>query len=560
MTEAPEGGGQAPSKRRTPFYKKLLLAILSPLIALALIEGGLRLFGSLEAERDVHDLLYGDTPLGINPGLFVEDPELGWRARAGADFGPERKINESGFRGPDRAEAKPAGTTRIACLGDSVTFGWSQLESETYSAVLQSLLDRGGDGRRFEVMNFGVPGYTTHQGRQILESDVLRYSPDVVTLLFGWNDTHHSSLRRPDRERPKPSAVATALHDTLGWSRIYQMLRRFAVRLAAGEGGAVKQEGEAPQAEIDPSTVRVPMAHFLENLESIVRTCREHEIQPVLVTEPHNAKYIDYPLQEEYVRAVRAGAREADVPLADFERIVRRRYLSTYVFAFAQLLRPVAPRAAAHWMELLRISRMRGDAEMRGEAWSGPPGVADRELFIDDVHPNKEGHLLLAYTLYETLRSALWPELPPRSPVLFVNLGQVPGRDALIDDIVGEGWGPLPTGTWEWWRPIEASRATLNLLLPKSAAPARLRLRVRSVASGPRALELELGGERSRSFSVPREWTVIEWAPSENAWSRDVLTIDVQGATEHDANSGLEVASLLVEQDFPLPLPGGGPR
>ncbi len=546
-------------RRRTSWIKKILLAVLSPLIALGLLEGGLRLWGSFEGERSVDDLLYGKTPLGINPGLFVEDPDLGWRVRPSTDWGIERRINAAGFRGPERPLAKPANTTRIACLGDSVTFGWSQLESETYPFVLQDLLDRAGLERRFEVFDFGVPGYTTHQARRLLESDVLAYQPDVVTLLFGWNDTHQSTLRRPDRDRPQPNAFAHWTHDTIGWSRLYQVMRRWALQIAAGD---VTPKGEVEPGEVDPATVRVPMAHFLENLESLVVTCRGRSIQPVLITEPHNAKYIDYPLQEQVVRAVRSGAAQADVILADFERLVRRRYLSSYLFAMAQVFAPLLPLESQRWMDALRASRLRADAELRGKTWTGPAGVPDRELFIDDVHPNKEGHHLLAYTLYETLRVRLWPELPPRTPAFFVNLGQSDSRDGLLSSVVGAGWGPLPTGTWQWWRPILGESATLHLpIVPQNEA--RLRLRARSTAQTPRALELELGSASSQSFAVPTRWTTLEWTPPKDAWNGDrSIVLHVQGLAEADRASGIEVSSLLIEVDAPfqdVPL-SGGPR
>lgn len=547
-------------RRRTPLRKKILLAVLSPLVALALLEGGLRLVGSFEGERRVDDLLYGDTPLGINPGLFVEDPELGWRVRAETDWGVERRINAAGYRGPERSEAKPESTERIACLGDSVTFGWSQLESETYPFVLQDLLERAELDHRFEVLSFGVPGYTTHQARRQLLSDVLPYAPDVVTLCFGWNDTHHSTLRRPDRERPEPSAFARGVHDALGWSRIYQVMRRLVLQATAGRGEG-DANPEAPTAEVDPESVRVPLTHFLENLEALVSACRERGIEPILVTEPHNAKYIDYPLQERYVRAVREGAAEAGVLLADFERVVRRRYLSSYLFALAQALAPFFPLEARRWMEALRASRLRAEAELAGKTWNGPPGVPDRELFIDDVHPNKEGHLLLAYTLYETLRRSIWPELPARRPALFVNLGQTSARDGVLDRVLDEGWGPLPAGTWSWWRPIAGDRASLRLPIDAPEGPARLRVRVRSTAPTPRALELQLGEARSPSFDVPRSWVVFEWSPPQEAWT-ETLTLRLQGVPAEATTSGVEVGSVLVEVDAPFnEVPRtGGPR
>ena len=53
------------------------------------------------------------------------------------------------------AEPKASGSFRVACLGDSVTFGWGVEDHESWPALVeQRLRDRGVDA---EVLNLGVP-------------------------------------------------------------------------------------------------------------------------------------------------------------------------------------------------------------------------------------------------------------------------------------------------------------------------------------------------------------------------------------------------------------------
>lgn len=82
--------------------------------------------------------------------------------------------------------------TRIACIGNSITFG-SQLKdrsAEAYPAQLQSML-----GPSFKVMNFGVSGATLlkNGNKPYMETpawkEALNSAPDVVFIKLGTNDS-----------------------------------------------------------------------------------------------------------------------------------------------------------------------------------------------------------------------------------------------------------------------------------------------------------------------------------------------------------------------------------
>jgi lysophospholipase L1-like esterase len=100
------------------------------------------------------------------------------------------RINSTGFRDKERRCAKDKGLFRILCLGDSSTFGVRVLLSETYHSQLEEALNErsGSAGRKFEVMNAGVDGYTSAQGLAFYKYKGTRYHPDMVTFYFGIND------------------------------------------------------------------------------------------------------------------------------------------------------------------------------------------------------------------------------------------------------------------------------------------------------------------------------------------------------------------------------------
>lgn len=193
------------------------------------------------------------------------DPVLGWTLTPG-QYGPMH-INSQGFRGPEFTAAKPAGAKRIAHLGDSCTMGFTiRADRDVYGALLAALL--GQRGLEAETLNFGVDGYSSHQGRLVLDR-VLDYGPDYVTVYFGYNDHHFSNTSdRETRFAPPP------LLRLLERSHAYRYLRRQVLR-ATGGGGRLVQ----PKRRVD-------LDEFTDNLRRIVETVRARGAVPILMTTP----------------------------------------------------------------------------------------------------------------------------------------------------------------------------------------------------------------------------------------------------------------------------------
>ena len=77
------------------------------------------------------------------------------------------------------------GRTTIVCFGDSLTAGFGLDAGQSYPEVLQKLLDQ--KGQRYRVVNLGVSGETTQDGRARVPM-VLAEKPSIVVLEFGAND------------------------------------------------------------------------------------------------------------------------------------------------------------------------------------------------------------------------------------------------------------------------------------------------------------------------------------------------------------------------------------
>ena len=104
-----------------------------------------------------------DAP-GRKVGLFEYDKDLGWINRPHYEAKvrwPHRvtldKINSQGMRDYEYPYQKGKDVFRIAVLGCSRTYGYGVNMEETYSKVLESMLNE--KHKKVEVLNFGVNGY-----------------------------------------------------------------------------------------------------------------------------------------------------------------------------------------------------------------------------------------------------------------------------------------------------------------------------------------------------------------------------------------------------------------
>ena len=124
--------------------------------------------------------------------LYGPSRERGWILRPGAaglissETRQFVRINSAGFHDKERTHEKPANTIRIAVLGNSWTEALQVPIEKSYASVLQQKLNESPcfAGKRVEVLNFGVAGYSTGQELLTLQQEVWNYHPDVVLLAF----------------------------------------------------------------------------------------------------------------------------------------------------------------------------------------------------------------------------------------------------------------------------------------------------------------------------------------------------------------------------------------
>ena len=103
------------------------------------------------------------------------------------------QINSHGFRDREYPLKKPAGTTRIVVIGDSIIWGHGVVLEDTFAKQLETLLNNRLDGT-YEVLNFGVSGYSLQQEVEQYIARASEFDPDFGILGLCINDYLYSSL------------------------------------------------------------------------------------------------------------------------------------------------------------------------------------------------------------------------------------------------------------------------------------------------------------------------------------------------------------------------------
>ncbi|MCU0241053.1 MAG: SGNH/GDSL hydrolase family protein [Vicinamibacteria bacterium] len=307
--------------------------------------------------------------------IFEGDPLLFWRLRPGLpptlwDF-TVLSTNTQHLRYPRPIGRKPPCALRIACFGDSVTFGYRvpvafperpqdfDREAWPYPALMEKILARANPAQTIEVIPFAVPGYTSHQGLAWLRRDIAWIQPDIVTLCFGWNDTNLRSAA------DRATMPVDAWHV---WARTITSHSQALLKLSRGLGGFHRARGG-----VATPVARVSQEDFVTNLMTAADLAELSGARAILIGVPY---------------------RDADKNPGEAQRIARYR---------------AALRESA-------LARGRAYLEIPELTEAGAP--SNERLFGELIHPNHLGHRLMAarllrYMLAQGFLGTLRvPELP----------------------------------------------------------------------------------------------------------------------------------------------------
>ncbi len=296
--------GRRRSDRRRERYARIGLPVAAVVLVWVLLEVTARLFLHYYATPD-QVLAYATArQLEARPAAerwVVPHRYLGYVLGPGYRRGLNRH-NALGLRGEEIARVAPRGTYRIVCMGGSTTYSTPVEDpADAYPARLEQALHQAGY-RGVEVVNAGVPGYSSLETLVFLELSMLDLGPDLILVSHAANDVHarlvwppaayrgdNSGWRSARSIKPLPAVFehSTALRflgTRLGWVSSFRSMesvfRPDAETSFTGRFHAQVTAGSYPQAPFDEVRIArmleenrpVYLARHLRNLVAVGQT------------------------------------------------------------------------------------------------------------------------------------------------------------------------------------------------------------------------------------------------------------------------------------------------
>ncbi len=215
--------------------------------------------------------------------FLIGVPQPGGRASM---WGKSATINSHGYRGAEFERPKPHGAFRVFTIGGSTVFDVSVTNDDaTWTRRLEEGLRARFAGRAIEVVNGGVPGYTTvEMALKLALLDLDAVEPDLVVAYVGLNDLQPSAA--PDFRADYSLGHAEIQRRFLGFeSREPSLLARSVLlhkaryrlgleRERPSDPGTPRREAPLPEAE----------RAYRSRLEQIATLARSRGARLVFVT------------------------------------------------------------------------------------------------------------------------------------------------------------------------------------------------------------------------------------------------------------------------------------
>ncbi|MCA9450375.1 MAG: SGNH/GDSL hydrolase family protein, partial [Candidatus Omnitrophica bacterium] len=240
---------------------------------------------------------------------FIPDRSIRGGSRQDADY--EIRINRDGFRGLEWNPDDPLEGETILAIGDSCVFGWDSDEGENFPERLIRHLEGSGEfaGEPLVLYQRGVPGYTSHQAKMILEEWGPKVDPDWIVLSVGTNDCL-PCIEKNDGDI-SAELSASFVEPLLRLSYTALAIRDFMFVL----GKNLFFEADYSQGlDFQSAPARVPLDHFEENLRFFEDYADRNRSGLILHTRQNTEPN---PRLETYNETIREFGTSRGVPVVD---------------------------------------------------------------------------------------------------------------------------------------------------------------------------------------------------------------------------------------------------
>lgn len=185
-------------------------------------------------------------------------------------------------------EKKEKNQFRIICLGGSASAGWPHPPSEIYSSYLEKSLQKIYPTKKIEIINCSAHGFASYRVRQVFEA-IIPLQPDVVIVWCGNNEFL-------ERRNYKTSDLKNSLIKFRNNSRTLQLVRQLFTKYQFSDTPDVaetfwkKVNEEALELRSNPEQFEKVKEHFRKSIENIVEEAKHNNIRLILMTVPVNLR------------------------------------------------------------------------------------------------------------------------------------------------------------------------------------------------------------------------------------------------------------------------------
>lgn len=311
------------------------VSVLAILITFVLLEAGGRLWLNYVASTSDYRsyVLYED----VEPSMFRWAPHHYLNYYPSPHYNQEGTYHNSlGYRNDEFPLKPPAGVFRIAVLGGSTVYTEKVKDNaKTFTAQLENTLQEQYGYTNVQVINAGVPGYTSWETLINLEFRVLDLEPDMIIIYHNTNDVH-ARLVTPETYRGDNSGARVQWHHPpIKWWEYSTILRIASRKLDlteqvrlddfVGAPTTVDRTGADPYAALQQN----PPVYFERNLRNMIAIARENEVAVMLSTWAYSPHFGDYASRDYFQQAyqqqndiIRMLSDTHNVPMFDFAVIM----------------------------------------------------------------------------------------------------------------------------------------------------------------------------------------------------------------------------------------------
>ncbi len=386
---------------RPLWWRRLLIAVLTPVLLFGGLELGLRLGG-----------------YGYDAHFFIPDPAAPsgtYRSNPRFTelfFPASFALKPINFRLP---REKPPGTKRIFILGESAAMGVPE-PGFGMAPQLQAMLRAAHPDEHIEVISLGITAINSHVILPILR-ETLRFDPDLLILYMGSNEVLGPYGPGSALTATTPSLAAIRGGIWFKQLRTGQLLAALAGRLqsASSQPGGDWQGLEmftSRTVAADDPRLAATYSNFADNLATMLNLAADAEV-PVLVSTvavnlAHCAPFTSAPADrdtsaEAHFQAGQAHLRSGDPAAA------------LTAFQQARDADQLRLRADSTINRLIRESTTRTPSAHLTDLAENL-GLADRSTFFDHVHFTFSGNHEVASRFFASATGLLWPDSAAPAP------------------------------------------------------------------------------------------------------------------------------------------------